>query len=103
MKKRRSSHAVDQFVGRKLKHQREIKNISAEQLANALSLPVETIEKIESGRESIGALSLYEAAQVVDVPVTFFFEGYNEELAAEETAKVATPPASVTSAGGVIK
>ncbi len=103
MKTRRSSHAVDQFVGQRLRQQRELKNISAEELATALSLPVQMLESIESGTESIGALSLYEAAQVVDVPVTYFFEGYHDDLPAEETAKVATGVASVASTGDTIK
>lgn len=103
MKTRRSSHAVDQFVGQRLRQQRELKNISAEELAVALCLPVQMIQRIESGSESIGALSLYEAAQVVDVPVTYFFEGYHDEVSAEESAKVAAGVASVAPAGDTIK
>lgn len=103
MKSRRSSQAVDRFVGRRLKQQREHNNISAEELASALSLPVQKLRQIESGSESIGALSLYEAAQVVGVPVGFFFEGYNEETIAEETAKVVDLGTNVTSTGNTIE
>ncbi|TQV79210.1 helix-turn-helix domain-containing protein [Denitrobaculum tricleocarpae] len=103
MKSRRSSRAVDTFVGQRLRQQREENNMSAEELAGALSLPVKKLEQIECGEESIGALSLYEAAQVVGVPVTFFFEGYNEEIMAEETVKVARSEKSVTSTGDTIK
>lgn len=103
MKSRRSSRAVDTFVGQRLKEQRELNNITADELATALSLPVQKLTQIESGRESIGALSLYEAAQVVGVPVTFFFEGYNEETIAEETAKVASLGTNVTSTGNTIE
>ena len=103
MKNRRSSRAVDQFVGRRLRQRRQTKNISVEELAAALCLPAQMIEEIESGRESIGALSLYEAAQVVDVPVTYFFEGYHDDVSGEKTVKVAQALSSVTSAGDVIK
>lgn len=103
MKTRRSSHAVDTFVGQRLKKQRECNNITAKELAAALSLSVHKLQQIESGRESIGALSLYEAAQVVGVPVTFFFEGYNEETMTEETAKVVAADKSVTSTGNTIE
>lgn len=103
MKSRRSSRTVDTFVGQRLKQQRERNSMSAEELAAALSLPVQKLEQIESGKESIGALSLYEAAQVVGVPVTFFFEGYNEETIAEETAKVVNLGTNVTSTGNTIE
>ncbi len=103
MKTRRSSQAVDQFVGRRLRQQRELKNISTEELATALCLPVQMIERIESGSESIGALSLYEAAQIVDVPVTYFFEGYHEDVSAEESVRVASATITVPSTGDTIK
>lgn len=103
MKSRRSSHAVDKFVGQRLKEQRERNKITAEELAAALSLPVQKLERIESGEESIGALSLYEAAQVVGVPVAFFFEGYNEGIIAKETAKVVGSDTSVASTGNTIE
>lgn len=103
MKNRRSSRAVDAFVGQRLKEQRERNNITAEELAEALSLPAQKLKQIESGKESIGALSLYEAAQVVGVPVTFFFEGYNEETIAKENAKVVPLSNSVTSTGNSIE
>ncbi len=102
MKHRRSNHVVDSFVGQKLKEQRERNKITVEELATALSLSVQKLQQIESGRESIGALSLYEAAQVVGVPVTFFFEGYNKEPIAEETAKVVGSDGKITVTGNTI-
>ena len=71
-------HRVDQFIGQRLKQQRESKNITQDDLANALRLPAQAIRLAEKGEAHISAQSLYEAGEVLDVPMMFFFEGYSE-------------------------
>jgi transcriptional regulator with XRE-family HTH domain len=83
MMSEKASHRVDRFIGQRLRQQRETKNITQVDFANALCLPLRTIRRIEAGNESIGALSLYEAAQIAEVPVSFFFEGYKTMEKAE--------------------
>ncbi len=71
---------VDQFIGQRLKQQRESKNITLNDLASALRLPAQAIRLAEKGEAPIGALSLYEAGEVLEVPMMYFFEGYQETL-----------------------
>lgn len=78
-------HRVDQFIGQRLKEQRENKNITQDDLASALRMPAQAIRLVEKGEAHISAQSLYEAGEVLDVPMMFFFEGYSE------TAPVARP------------
>lgn len=70
-------HRVDQLIGQRLKQQRESMNITQDDLANALRLPARAIRLAEKGEAPIGAQSLYEAGEVLKVPMMFFFEGFD--------------------------
>lgn len=74
-------HRVDQIIGQRLKQQRESKNITQLDLANALCLPPHAIQLAENGEAPIAALSLYEAGEVLDVPILYFFQGFEETAA----------------------
>lgn len=71
-------HRVDLLIGQRLKQQRESMNITQDDLANALRLPARAIRLAEKGEAPICALSLYEAGEVLEVPMMFFFEGYDK-------------------------
>lgn len=50
--------------------------MSQEKLGNALGLTFQQIQKYERGGNKIGASRLYELAQALDIPVSFFFDDY---------------------------
>ena len=49
--------------------------ISQEQLGAALGLTFQQVQKYEKGQNRIGAGRLYRIAQILSVPVQFFYEG----------------------------
>lgn len=81
-------HRVDQLIGQRLKQQRESKNITQNDLANALRLPARAIRLAEKGEAPIGALRLYEASEVLEVPMMFFFQGYDETMRTSDVSFV---------------
>lgn len=85
MVKRKSAHSVDLYIGQRFQAAREAKNIAQEDIANALCLPLQVVQDFETGRTPIGALHLYEAAQILEVPIAYFFEGY-QKVAPEHVA-----------------
>ncbi|NQV20295.1 MAG: helix-turn-helix transcriptional regulator [Rhodospirillales bacterium] len=57
--------------------------MSQEKLGKAVSLTFQQIQKYERGANRIGSSRLYQLANILDVPVSFFFDGVEERLARE--------------------
>ncbi len=70
----RTPDPMDHLIGQRLREQRLRRNISQDELARALRLSAETIRLAESGETALGALSLYEACEVLEVPMMYFFQ-----------------------------
>jgi transcriptional regulator with XRE-family HTH domain len=66
---------LDVHVGSRVKMQRMLRRITQEQLAAALGLSFQQVQKYEKGMSRIGAARLQIIARTLGVPVTFFFEG----------------------------
>ncbi len=84
----RKAHPIDVHVGGRVRFRRVFLGFSQEKLAKALGLTFQQIQKYERGANRISASRLYELAQLLDVPLTFFFEGV-EEIAGERNTAAA--------------
>jgi transcriptional regulator with XRE-family HTH domain len=56
--------------------------MSQEKLGDALALTFQQVQKYERGANRVGASRLFEISQILDVPVSFFFEEMSAETAA---------------------
>ena len=74
------SHPIDIHVGQRLRARRTLMGLTQEELAAAVSLTFQQIQKYERGTNRIGASRLYELAGLLHVPVGYFFEEMQEEL-----------------------
>jgi transcriptional regulator with XRE-family HTH domain len=54
---------------------RKMLGMSQEKLADALGLTFQQVQKYEKGANRVGASRLQHIAQILKVPVTFFFDG----------------------------
>ncbi|MEM6304873.1 MAG: helix-turn-helix transcriptional regulator [Pseudomonadota bacterium] len=72
------SHPVDVHVGRKLKEIRTLRRLSQTDVARKLDLSFQQIQKYEIGSNRVAASRLYELAQILDVPPSFFFDGLHD-------------------------
>ncbi len=77
--KARQAHPVDVHVGGRVRLRRVFLGYSQEKLANALGLTFQQIQKYERGANRISASKLYELSRILNVPVTYFFEGVEAE------------------------
>lgn len=73
-----NSHPVDVYVGRKLRLKRSILGLSQESVGKKIGVTFQQIQKYERGINRMGASRLYDFANVLGVPVSYFFEGYGE-------------------------
>ncbi|HEV7368994.1 helix-turn-helix transcriptional regulator [Arenibaculum sp.] len=76
------ANEIDVHVGQRLRLRRMLKGISQERLGEKLGLTFQQIQKYERGINRIGASRLYEIAQILDVPIGYFFEEMPEQVAA---------------------
>ena len=81
---KKSPGPVDKHVGGRVRMRRILVGMSQEKLGEALDLTFQQVQKYEKGTNRIGASRLQQIAQVLGVPVTFFFEGAPQDRAIAE-------------------
>ena len=77
------SHPVDVHVGKRLRLKRTIMGLSQESIGKAIGVTFQQIQKYERGINRMGASRLYDFAKALNVPVSYFFDGYGDELTAD--------------------
>lgn len=73
-----SPHPVDLHVGKQLRKQRIIMGMSQEALAGAVGITFQQVQKYERGVNRMSSSRLFEFARVLNVQVSYFFEGLEE-------------------------
>lgn len=71
---------IDVHVGSRVRLRRTLLGMSQEKLGKAVSLTFQQIQKYERGANRIGSSRLYQLATILDVPVSFFFDGVEERI-----------------------
>jgi transcriptional regulator with XRE-family HTH domain len=72
---KKSPNPIDKHVGSRVRMRRMMLTMSQEKLGDALGLTFQQVQKYEKGTNRIGASRLQQIAQILQVPVAFFFEG----------------------------
>lgn len=72
---KKSPNPIDKHVGSRVRMRRMMINMSQEKLGEKLGITFQQIQKYEKGTNRIGASRLQQIANVLGVPVGFFFEG----------------------------
>jgi len=73
------AHHIDIHAGSRVRARRKALKISQQELAKHLNLTFQQVQKYERGSNRISASKLFEIAQVLQVPVAYFFEGYQTD------------------------
>ena len=76
-------HPVDVHVGKRIRHRRWLIGMTQQQLADKVGIKFQQIQKYETGMNRVSASRLWDIAETMEVPISFFFEGINEELSLE--------------------
>ena len=84
--KKEGLNEVDVFVGQRLRELRMLAGLSQTDVASALGLTFQQLQKYERGFNRVSASRLFKLAQFFRVPVSVFFEGLEERGAAHEGA-----------------
>ncbi|WP_390624366.1 helix-turn-helix domain-containing protein [Iodidimonas nitroreducens] len=71
---------IDVHVGSRVRLRRTLLGMSQEKLGDALGLTFQQIQKYERGANRIGSSRLFKLSQILDVPVSFFFDDMPDDV-----------------------
>ena len=71
---------IDIHVGKRVRLRRTLLGMSQEKLGKAINLTFQQVQKYERGTNRIGSSRLYQLSQVLDIPVSYFFDGLPSEF-----------------------
>jgi transcriptional regulator with XRE-family HTH domain len=72
---KKAPNPTDKHVGARVRMRRMMLGMSQEKLGDALGLTFQQVQKYEKGANRIGASRLQQIAHILQVSVSFFFEG----------------------------
>ncbi len=78
------ANLADRHVGTRIRERRIMLGLSQQQLAVMIGVTYQQAHKYERGLNRISAGRLYDIAQVLNVPISWFFEGMEIEAATGE-------------------
>jgi transcriptional regulator with XRE-family HTH domain len=70
------SDEIDEHLGRRLRRRRRLLGLTQHQLADACGVRFQQIQKYECAANRMSAARIWQLAQVLEVPVAYFYEGF---------------------------
>ncbi len=77
-------HQTDVHVGRRLREVRIMRGLTQTQLGDKLGISFQQVQKYEKGTNRIGSSRLWDMCGILDVAVSFFFEGLDDKSDEDE-------------------
>ena len=69
---------IDLHLGKRLRRRRRLLGLTQQQVAEGVGIRFQQIQKYECGANRISAARLWQLAQVLDVPINYFYDGLTE-------------------------
>ncbi len=79
--------SVDVHVGQRVRQRRWMLGMTQQTLADRVGIKFQQIQKYETGANRISSSRLWDIAEVLEVPVAFFFEGLEGQAEAAGDAR----------------
>ncbi len=73
-----NNNAIDMHVGKRVRLWRTLLGMSQEQLGAELNITFQQVQKYERGANRISASRLWDISQILDVPISYFFDDMSE-------------------------
>lgn len=68
------------MIGKQIRLARNMRKMNMEQLGSELGITYQQLQKYESGINRISAARLFKISQILDRPITFFYDGLIDDL-----------------------
>ena len=74
-----NNNAIYTHVGRRVRLRRTLLGMSQEQLGTELNITFQQVQKYERGANRISASRLWDIGQILDVPISYFFDDMSQD------------------------
>jgi transcriptional regulator with XRE-family HTH domain len=74
---------IDLHLGKRLRRRRRLLGLTQQQLASAVGVRFQQIQKYECGANRISAARLWELSEALEVPINYFYEGLEAETSTD--------------------
>ena len=71
----KAANPIDKHVGNRVRMRRKMLDMSQTKLGDALGITFQQVQKYENGTNRVSASRLQQMCHILQVPVSFFFEG----------------------------
>jgi transcriptional regulator with XRE-family HTH domain len=92
----KAPNPVDKYVGSRVRMRRIMLGMSQEKLGEALGLTFQQVQKYEKGTNRVGASRIQQISEILQVPVSFLFEGGPSGTTSTDGFSEGTSPAYVS-------
>lgn len=77
---------IDLHLGRRLRRRRRLLGLTQQQLAVQVGIRFQQIQKYECGANRISAARLWQLAEALETPISYFYDGLAEAIERQEAA-----------------
>ena len=74
-----NNNAIDMHVGKRVRLRHTLLGMSQEQLETELNITFQQVQKYERGANRISASRLWDIGQILDVPISYFFDDMSQD------------------------
>jgi len=78
---------IDVYLGKRLRRRRRLLGLTQQQLAGAVGVRFQQIQKYECGANRISAARLWQLSEALEVPVGYFYDGLSDRVAKDAAAE----------------
>ena len=78
------SNEIDLHLGKRLRRRRRLLGLTQQQLAGAVGVRFQQIQKYECGANRISAARLWQLSEALEVPIGYFYDGLSNAPLAEQ-------------------
>ncbi len=82
---------IDLHLGRRLRRRRRLLGLTQQQLASAVGIRFQQIQKYECGANRISAARLWQLSEALEIPIGYFYDGLSEQQRKEREPIIAEP------------
>ena len=75
---------IDVHLGKRLRRRRRLLGLTQQQLAGACGVRFQQIQKYECGANRISAARLWQLAEALETPISYFYDGLAEAMERKE-------------------
>ncbi len=84
MRGRLMANDIDLHLGKRLRRRRRLLGLTQQQLAGAVGVRFQQIQKYECGANRISAARLWQLSEALEVPIAYFYDGLSDHPRMED-------------------